>query len=55
MNNRDNLKEIFQDTEKWCKENKTLATAIQRARAETKVYPEGSAPEFSESGAETKT
>ena len=54
-NNRDNLIEIFQDTEKWCKENKTLASAIQRSRAQTKVYPAGSAPEFSTSADETKT
>lgn len=46
MSNRDQLIEVFQDTEKWYKENKKLAEAVQRAQKDTKVYSEDACPKL---------
>lgn len=47
MNNREQLIEVFQDTEKWCKENNDLAEAVRRAQRDTKVYAEDACPKLS--------
>ena len=41
MDNRDRLIEIFQDTEKWCRENDRLNGSVRDSIAATKVYEEG--------------
>ena len=46
MSNREQLIEIFQDTEKWCKEDEKLAEAVRRAQRDTKVYGEDARPKL---------
>lgn len=40
MDHRERLIEIFQDTEKWCRENERLSRAVQDSIAATRVYGE---------------
>lgn len=47
MSNREQLIEVFQDTEKWCREDKKLADAVHRAQRDTKVYGEDACPKLS--------
>lgn len=46
MNNRDQLVQVFEDTEKWYKENKRLAEAVNSAREATRVYGADDYPEL---------
>lgn len=41
MDRRDRLIEVFQDTEKWCRENERLKRAVQDSIAAAKVYEDG--------------
>lgn len=47
MSNREQLIAVFQDTVKWCQENKRLAEAVLKAQRGTKVYGEDTCPELS--------
>lgn len=41
MNSRKELIEVFQDTAEWCRQDKTLAAAVRKAREQSVIYPDG--------------